>query len=168
MDSPGGSILIFAILALVVNIMILSWVYNDAETNGNSGCLWAFLVFFFGIWALAVYLFFIKGPSAAPHRSSVDRSSDLQYRAQSRGSGQFSEPTPIKADASYYDPELDRMIENGDFKGAREYLRDMQKMAREMNDSKALANYAAYEQRIARAASKAPTRLQSKKDPWSS
>ena len=149
----GGPFLILGIISLIIHIMILMWVYSDAEANGNSGCLWAILVFFFGIWALAIYLIFIRGVSAIPRRSAVDRNMDLQYRSQTRQSpARTPDRSRVEADANYYAPELDRLIELRKFSEARSYLNDMQKMAREMNDLKALANYASYEARISQAA----------------
>jgi hypothetical protein len=48
----------------------------------------------------------------------------------------------------YSDPELERLVEMKNHSEAVTYLRDMQKIAKEMNDSKALAYYDQYEKII--------------------
>ena len=51
----GGTLFCFLIL-LVINILILVWVYRDANRRGANGALWAVLTFFFGLIALIIYL----------------------------------------------------------------------------------------------------------------
>jgi len=165
MSHTGGAI--FGFIILLVHIAILAWVYSDANEKGHSGCLWAFLVFFFGLFALAAYLIFFHGfPATTSHRA-VDRSEDLQYRSKYRGaappsgswqsSGQWGQPSAMTsaptADPGFRDDELDKLISEGKLTEARAYLRDMQAVAREMGDTKGLANYRLYEGKISRAAS---------------
>lgn len=158
---------IISLIGFVIWILVLVWVYNDAEANGNGGCLWVFLVWFFGLVGLAVYLIFFH-PSPVPRRHrATNRNADFLYRAQYCSPGRSgSGPGPLPStwgsdpqgsgatpDADFRDDELERLINAGKFSEARAYLRDMLSIAREMNDAKGMANYRQYEIRIARAAS---------------
>lgn len=40
----------------VIGILILIWVYQDAESRGMNGLLWAVIVFFLSIIGLILYL----------------------------------------------------------------------------------------------------------------
>jgi hypothetical protein len=52
----AGLSLVCAVIGLIINIIILSWVYKDANRRGANGCLWAILVFFTGLIGLILYI----------------------------------------------------------------------------------------------------------------
>jgi RsiW-degrading membrane proteinase PrsW (M82 family) len=51
-----GTCLIVGLVILVINILLLIWVYKDAKARGQNAVLWLILTFFFGIVALIVWL----------------------------------------------------------------------------------------------------------------
>lgn len=51
----GGFSLLCCGLWFVINIIILVWVYRDAEARQANGLLWALIVFFAGIVGLLLY-----------------------------------------------------------------------------------------------------------------
>jgi uncharacterized membrane protein YoaK (UPF0700 family) len=55
---PGWIALVFIIplFWFLVGILILLWVYRDAESRGMNGVLWAIIVFFLNIFGLILYL----------------------------------------------------------------------------------------------------------------
>ena len=44
------------VIWLVISILIMIWVYRDAEARGSSGILWLIIVFFLGIIGLIIWL----------------------------------------------------------------------------------------------------------------
>jgi len=46
----------FFLVWFVIGILILIWVYQDAESRGMDGLLWALIVFFLNIIGLILYL----------------------------------------------------------------------------------------------------------------
>ena len=46
----------------VIGVLILVWVYRDAESRGMSGILWAIIVFFLSLIGLVLYLIFRENP----------------------------------------------------------------------------------------------------------
>jgi len=67
----------FAILIpigwFVVGILILFWVYQDAEARGMNGVLWAIIVFFLNIIGLILYLIARESPSGAAFGKRITR-----------------------------------------------------------------------------------------------
>jgi hypothetical protein len=57
---------IVGMLSFVIWIVIIFWVYNDAERRGMSGILWALLVFIGNIVGLLIYLIVRAGNYPAP------------------------------------------------------------------------------------------------------
>jgi len=171
MDSVFGiGYLVFTVLMFLLYIAVLGWVYSDAEDKGHMGCLWVLLCLILGPLGLIVYLLFFHGFPATDHHQSPKREDDLKFRSMYRGdangvplkqgeSGQWGTKVPMKslgkADETFQDEELERLIRNEKLSEARVYLKDMQSLAREMNDSRGLVNYAKYESIIGRAATKA-------------
>lgn len=51
-----GTCLIVGLVILVINILLLIWVYKDAKARGQNAVLWLILTFFFGIVVLIVWL----------------------------------------------------------------------------------------------------------------
>ena len=49
-------VVLFALVWFVIGILILIWVYQDAESRGMDGLLWALIVFFLNIIGLVLYL----------------------------------------------------------------------------------------------------------------
>ena len=160
----AGNIIILFIFGLLP-LLLLFWIYGDAEENGQSGCLWVILVMIFSYPALIVYLLLFHGMPAMRRPSSPRRDEDLQYRSMYRSEisdpgtkypNTWGEPSKMvsapKGDADFFDEELDKLIMAGKISEARKYMRDMISMAKEMGDSKGMANYKLYESRINRAA----------------
>jgi hypothetical protein len=57
-------------------------------------------------------------------------------------------PPGVEADPDFSDEKLDRLIEDGDLSEAREYLRQMLKIARETKDKQGEANYRIYREKL--------------------
>lgn len=163
-SSAGAFSFVWCILGFFLWLAMLGWVYNDATEKGHGGCIWLFLVFIFGFTGLAVYLIFFHGMPAIGNYRATRRNEDLQYRSMyrspepdSRASGNaWGQTSPMlttpMGDPGFFDEELDRLIKDGQYNEARDYLNDMKSMAREMDDLKGLANYQQYEERITGAA----------------
>ena len=54
-------IFLIPLVWFVIGILILFWVYQDAESHGMSGLLWAIIVFFLNIIGLILYLVVREG-----------------------------------------------------------------------------------------------------------
>jgi heme/copper-type cytochrome/quinol oxidase subunit 2 len=55
----GGSFAVICaiiVVTLIINIIILIWVYRDAQARNGNGAIWALLVFFTGVVGLIVYV----------------------------------------------------------------------------------------------------------------
>ena len=62
-----GMCLAVIVIGIVIRILILIWVYRDAEKRGASGVLWLIVVLLLGLIGLIVYLIVRpKGPAAPP------------------------------------------------------------------------------------------------------
>ena len=147
---------IFGIVTLVINVALVVWVYNDAERKGEDGLVWVAIVLIGGLVGLIAYMLLTGGPALPQKPIVLDEDYDERaIRAKYRSGGKEI-PDVWKGstgDPDFSDPELDRLLAEKDFDSARTYLRDMQKIAREMDDSKGLANYAKYENIIMRGSS---------------
>ena len=51
-----GLFFLFPLVWFVLGILILIWVYQDAESRGMNGLLWAIIVFFLSVIGLLIYL----------------------------------------------------------------------------------------------------------------
>lgn len=65
---PWFFIIPFALIWFVIGILILIWVYQDAESRGMDGLLWALIVFFLNIIGLILYLLVRGSRITALHR----------------------------------------------------------------------------------------------------
>jgi len=61
-------LLIIPLVWFLIGILILIWVYQDAESRGMDGLLWAIIVFFLNIIGLILYLVVREGRVLAPQR----------------------------------------------------------------------------------------------------
>ena len=57
---------LFSIALLIIWIMVIVWVYRDAERRGMNGILWALLVFIGNIIGLIIYLILRSDAAFAP------------------------------------------------------------------------------------------------------
>ena len=58
----------------LVAILLLVWVYRDAESRGMNGGLWAVIVFFLSVLGLLLYLIVRESPQqGAPLNSPITR-----------------------------------------------------------------------------------------------
>ncbi len=59
-DSSGVGVILFWLLCcggiLVINGLMLLWVWSDANNRGSNGVAWSIIVFIFGILGLLAYL----------------------------------------------------------------------------------------------------------------
>ena len=63
----GGTMgIVCSLLSLIINILIMVFLYKDAEKRGKSGILWAILGFFLSIIALIIWLLVRPPIGAAP------------------------------------------------------------------------------------------------------
>jgi len=163
-DSALGVILMYAFMLLP--LLLLFWIYNDAEEKEVGGCLWVLLVIVFGYIALIIYLLLFHGLPAMRRPAGPRQNEDIQYRSMYRSEPSYSGPKypnqwgePSKmvstalADGAFRDEELEKLISARKLTEARAYLRDMIKIAEEMGDRNGMANYKLYESRINKASS---------------
>ena len=59
---------IIPLVWFLIGILILIWVYQDAESRGMDGLLWAIIVFFLNIIGLILYLVVREGRVLTPQR----------------------------------------------------------------------------------------------------
>lgn len=137
-------VLVSAIFWAIAGIIV----YYDAAARGHDpACVWGCVVFLFG--AIPLFIYFIYRLMNKPERRERRYEPSSTYTPP--GGYQSREPA-IKADSGYFDPELDRLIDERKFSEARAYLREMLQMAREMGDLKGQANLGKYESKINQAA----------------
>lgn len=68
---PWFFIIPFVLIWFIVGILILIWVYKDAESRGMDGLMWALIVFFLNIIGLILYL--VARESRAPAFQRITR-----------------------------------------------------------------------------------------------
>jgi hypothetical protein len=51
-----GLCIALAVVGIIIRVLILIWVYKDAEKRGASGVMWVIIVFLLGIIGLIIYL----------------------------------------------------------------------------------------------------------------
>ncbi len=51
-----GGYCIFLVVMLIIDILILVWVYKDAKKRGANGALWIIIILFTGIIGLIIWL----------------------------------------------------------------------------------------------------------------
>ncbi len=154
---------VFWIIAFLLWLGVIAWIFNDAEEKGHMGCLWAFILVATGPIGMAVYLLFFHGVTASGNRHSPRQAEDLRLRSIYRKpAGGSNDPDraaghtlPIamgaEGDPTFRDEDLELLIRAGMLVEAREYLEEMKAVAREMNDMKGLANYSRYDRKVAQA-----------------
>jgi len=140
---------------LLVWAVVAIYVYSDAEKNDMPGCLWAVIVFLFGLLAFLIYLAIkYSGASSRRQKDYYPKSGGVYGSAPppSTQDPRASGYEPTKLDPDFRDEYLEGLIEDGKFSASRKYLREMIQMAREMNDEGGVRNYAQYEVKINKAA----------------
>ncbi len=154
-------------ILMIIQLVICAWVYIDAQDRDQVGVLWALICFVLPIIGLAIYLLIFHTGQGKAHQA-INRNEEFQLRSTHRQSllPKSKAPPPRHQarqpenesipDNEFYDEELDRLISESSFRSAREYLRDMIEMAKEMRDSQMLANYEQYNARIYRGESGNP------------
>lgn len=60
---------LFSFLLLILWIVVIAWVYRDAEKRGMNGVLWALLVFIGNIIGLLIYLIVRSDNRSAPPKT---------------------------------------------------------------------------------------------------
>ena len=139
---------LYCILYLCVWMFFLYYTYTKAEDQGRGGCLWVIIVLVFGPLGFAVFLFISLGDDWAGR--SRDR---REYRPKPGVYGGYPKQTvpplaKVKADQNFRDDHLDKLIDDGNVKQARDYLKGMIELAKEMNDTQGLANYEQYKAKL--------------------
>ena len=142
-----------------VSVVIAVWLYFDAEEHSMDGITWAVLGFFLNILAVIIYLAFYRGyVGRAREHKAIHGDGDILHwkqfgtdRPGTRASQTGSAPGVLDGDRDFIDDEVEALIEQGQFAKAREYVNDMIKMAKEMNDSQGVKNYKLYLTAIAEA-----------------
>jgi len=66
-------VILIPIAWFVIGILILLWVYQDAESRGMNGILWAIIVFFLNIIGLILYLIVRESPPGAAFGKRITR-----------------------------------------------------------------------------------------------
>jgi hypothetical protein len=155
----------FWIIACILWLGVIAWIYNDAEEKGHMGCLWAIILAAAGPIGLAVYLLFFHGVTGSAKRHSPRQAEDLRlrsiYRQPAGGSNDpesdsgHMPPVVIgtAGDPTFRDEDLELLIRAGMLDEAREYIEEMKAVALEVNDMKGLANYSRYDRKVTQAGS---------------
>ena len=141
------------VIALVIEFVIVYFLYTRAEEYGQSGCLWALFGFFFPVPAVVIFLLVNMGSGRTPRERRSERYINPGiYGGQPGEPAQPQMPRHGTPDPFFRDDHLDALIEEGHLSEARKYLREMIDMARSMHDEAGLRNYAQYEPKINKAA----------------
>jgi hypothetical protein len=67
---PFPMVPVFSLIMLILWIMVIAWVYRDAERRGMNGLLWALLVLIGNLIGLIIYLIIRSETRARPSRDS--------------------------------------------------------------------------------------------------
>ena len=138
---------------VAIQVGLLAFVYYKAEQYGMDAMLWLVLVFIFGPVAFGLFLLLILFQTRGPRRLEREGMPPgrVKYKRKAEYMSLPSQPLPAATD-DFYDERLERLIQDGRLSEAREYLRDMIQVAREMKDEAALRHYSRYEPKINKAA----------------
>jgi len=98
-----GSMMAFALLPLIINILIGYWMYKDAKRRGKSGAAWFVIGFFFNILGLIIWLL-IRPPlqPAAPYGQP-----QYQQPYQAPPQQQYYQQPPPQPQQPYQPPPQD-------------------------------------------------------------
>ena len=66
-------VILIPLAFFAIGILILFWVYQDAESRGMNGILWAIIVFFLNIIGLILYLIVRESPPGAAFGKRITR-----------------------------------------------------------------------------------------------
>ncbi len=87
----AGAMCIVWIVLLIIEILILRWVYRDAKKRGKSGGLWVLIVLFTGLIGIIIWLL-IRPPVQPP------------MPPQQYGAPQYQQPYQAPPQQQYYQP----------------------------------------------------------------
>ena len=72
---PGGPFIpLFSVVFFILWIMVIVWVYRDAERRGLNGLLWALLVFVGNLIGLIIYLIIRTESTTKSSKTAADES----------------------------------------------------------------------------------------------
>ncbi len=87
----AGAMCIVWIVLLIIEILILRWIYRDAKKRGKSGGLWVLIVLFTGLIGIIIWLL-IRPPVQPP------------MPPQQYGAPQYQQPYQAQPQQQYYQP----------------------------------------------------------------
>ena len=87
----AGAMCIVWIVLLIIDILILRWIYKDAKKRGKSGGLWVLIVLFTGLIGIIIWLL-IRPPIQPP------------MPPQQYGAPQYQQPYQAPPQQQYYQP----------------------------------------------------------------
>lgn len=150
-------------LIAILWIFVCVYVYKRAEKLGMSTWAWVIVVFLFGLFGFIPFAIF-----AGIKEKEIQRGSVTGYGGTYRGTPTHGAPSSSQTlpDPDFRDFYLEGLIDDGELREARSYLREMIQIARESNDTAGLRNYAKYEPVINKAAMEQDRKKKKPDDDW--
>lgn len=139
------------IIFLLLPLIALIWIYNDAEDRYGEGCLWAIVVFIFGWLGIIFYLLM----RIFTRRGETGRSFESRFPTGGRDLGKLGRGIPGAQsyesredkwpDApEFRDYRAEELINDEEFDEAEAYLKDMAAIARKEGNEKRITTYRFY------------------------
>ncbi len=100
----AGSMCIVWIVLLIIEILIIRWVYKDAKRRGKSGGLWALIVLFTGLLGIIIWLL-VRPPIQPPMGYGAYPPQQQYYQQQPPPQQYYQQPPPPQQ--QYYPPQDD-------------------------------------------------------------
>jgi len=137
---------IFWIFWGFVHLCIICYLYKKANEHGLSGIIWALGGLFLHVFGL---LLFVYLTSEKDHVNTGNGASVEAEHAVLRFPGDPA-PEPVISESTdeFHDGEIEKLMEEKRFNDARKLLIKMLKVARDMKDEDAVADYRQYDARI--------------------
>ncbi len=143
--------------------LVAVYTFHKAERLEMDPWFWSVAVFLLGIFFFIPFIIVSASQERKLKNAAARFGGAAGFPVARGGSGYptgVGPKIPIPADPDFRDYHLDDLIEDGQLREARKYLKEMTQMAKEMNDDAGYQNYKQYEAKINAAA----TRSTNKRD----
>jgi hypothetical protein len=139
-------------VTLILHVCLAALVFYHQRIIGRSGAGWTFVVLLLGVWGLVIYIIFNRDTLKLPAQRSRGRSLAERIGARDYDSAKArldrsslaQPPETIAAAPVFTDHQLERLMEARDLAGARSYLDNILRVAREMGDLETVEKYKSY------------------------
>ena len=155
-----GLDLFLVFIVFLLPVILLVYIYNDAEERYNSGCFWVIIIFFFS-WFGIIYYFVMRYfferkttaqtlgeqfPIDTSHMGKFGRGIAGQSGPDMSKKTVFGKENPDAPE--FRDYHAEELIEEAKYDEAEKYLRDMAAIAKKDEDAKRITTYRYYFNRI--------------------